>query len=351
MPAEPSPHSAAPLAQAPDSSLHPVPAALASGTFLPVRMESSKGQRAVARGILLSTLLGGVKILSGVFGHSYALIADGIESILDVFTSLVVIGSLRLATSSPTARHPYGYGKVEPLGTLVVGIALWIAAVVMAWQSVLEIYIPHHAPAPFTLVVLVVVVVVKEGMFQYLRRVGQNAGSGVIESDAWHHRSDALTSLAAFVGISIALIGGKGWEEADDWATLVACVIIAFNGTRMLKRGYVDILDVAPDSLFLERARHCAQAVPGVEHVEKVLLRKTGLGWLGEVHIEVNGNLSVTQGHAIAHGVKDALLAGDLRVIDVAVHVEPSLKGGGGAAGEVPVATAASPDTPVAPLQ
>ncbi|MGH7144062.1 MAG: cation diffusion facilitator family transporter [Planctomycetota bacterium] len=311
----------------PDSSINPVPAALASETFHPVRAESFKGQRAVARGIMLSALLGGLKIIGGVFGHSYALTADGVESVLDVFTSLVVIGSLRMATSAPTARHPYGYGKVEPLGTLVVGMSLLIAAVVMAIESVLGLVeaTPTRTPAPYTLIVLVVVVVVKEGMFHYLRRVGRSAGSAVVESDAWHQRSDALTSLAAFVGISVALIGGQRYAVADDWAALCACVIIAINGARLLRRGYVDVLDVAPDQAVIEEVRQAVEAVPQVQRVEKVLLRKTGLGWLGEIHIEVDGNLSVTQGHSIAHDVKNALLAGPLRIIDVAVHVEPKM--------------------------
>lgn len=310
-----------------DSGLRSAPKALPPEPFQPLQVESSKGQRAVARGILLSALLGGVKVVSGVFGNSYALIADGIESILDVFTSLVVIGSLRLAIIAPTEKHPYGYGKIEPLGTMAVGVALLIAAAVMTWQSILEIIHPHHAPAAFTLAVLVAVVLIKEGMFQYLRRVGREAGSGVIESDAWHHRSDALTSLAAFIGISVALIGGEGYEEADDWATLAACTIIAFNGIRLLHRGIVDILDVAPDPEAVAAVRAAALGVGQIRRVEKVLLRKTGLGWLGEIHIEIDGDLSVTEGHRIAHQVKDAILAGSLRVIDVAVHVEPCKRG------------------------
>lgn len=206
-------------------------------TSPPARLTASaaRGIRATVIGILLSALLAAIKIIAGVFGYSYALIADGVESMLDIMSSLAVLGSLRIASSPPSREYPYGYGKAEPLGAMVVASALLVAAVGIAVQSVREIMTPHHMPAAFTLGVLVVVVATKEAMFRLLFRAGTAIGSRAVETDAWHHRTDALTSLAAFVGISIALVAGEGYETADDWAALFACGVITYNGVRLLR--------------------------------------------------------------------------------------------------------------------
>ena len=294
---------------------------------------ASRGMRATALGIVASAALGAGTVVAGVLGNSYALIADGIESILDVVSSLVVWGSLRIAARPASESHPYGYGKAEPLGALVVAVALFGAAVGITIQSVREILTPHHAPAPFTLVVLVLVVATKETMFRVLHRTGERIGSRAMQADAWHHRSDSLTSIAAFVGISVALIGGAGYESADDWAALCAAGVIAFNSVRLFRSAFREVLDVAAPAELVERIREVAGGAAGVAAVEKCRVRKSGLGVFVDIHVEVDGSLTVREGHEIAHRVKDALMSAGIGVQDVVVHVEPVGHGGRGGSG------------------
>jgi cation diffusion facilitator family transporter len=287
-------------------------------------VQASRGMRAALMAMAVSGVLGGVKVIAGVAGHSYALIADGVESLLDIVSSIAVWGSLKVAAADPNQRFPYGYGKAEPLAGLVIAAGLVVVAGVLAVQSVHEIRKPHQAPEPFTLFVLVVVVAVKELLFRWLVRTGREIESRAMESDAWHHRSDALTSIAAFIGISIALWGGKGYESADDWAALAACGLIAFNGVRLFRGALREILDAAPPSETLDRIRAVAAAVPGVSGIDDCRARKSGLGWLVDIHVEVDGDMPVREGHRIAHEVKDALLASEASVLDALVHIEPS---------------------------
>ena len=164
-------------------------------------------------GMVVNSIFAVAKILGGVFGHAYVLIADGIESGLDIAGSFVIWSGLKVAARPPDASHPYGHGKAEPIAAVIVAIGVLAAAVGLAIQSVREIFLPHHAPAPYTLVILIVVIVIKETLFRYVNRIGRDVESTAVQTDAWHHRSDALTSAAAFIGISAALIGGKALAE------------------------------------------------------------------------------------------------------------------------------------------
>lgn len=284
---------------------------------------TGRGVRATAFGILASTVLAVVKIVSGVVGHSYALIADGIESMLDIMSSVVVWSSLKIAAQPANEQFPYGYGKAEPLGAMAVATALLGAAVGIVIQSVREILHPHHAPAPFTLVVLVGVVIAKEIMFRILIRVGESIGSRAVQTDAWHHRSDSLTSIAAFLGISIALMAGEGFESADDWAAVFAAGVIAFNGVRLFRSAWREILDVSPPEEIVNRVRRIAAAVDSVAQIDKCRVRRSGLSLFVDIHVMVDGDLTVRTGHDIAHEVKDALLSSGLGIMDAAIHIEP----------------------------
>lgn len=288
-----------------------------------LRALADHGIRATLVGIVTSSILGAVKILAGVLGHSYALIADGVESVLDILSSFAVLGGLKAAATPPTRRYPYGYGKAEPLAALVVSTALFAAAVGIAIQSVREIHTPHHAPAPFTLAVLVGVVVTKELLFRRLQKAGNKIKSTAVMTDAWHHRADAITSIAAFIGISIALIGGEGYESSDDWAALVACLVIAYNGYRLFRSGIREVIDAAPAPAVEHRVRSIASGVEGVIGLDKCRIRKSGLVTFIDIHVVVDGDITVDEGHDIAHRVKDELLASELVVQDVTVHVEP----------------------------
>ena len=284
---------------------------------------ASAGIRASLAAVLVSLALGAIKIITGVVGHSYALVADGIESMLDVGSGLVVAGSLKIASQPPDEEYPFGYGKVEPAAALIIATGLFAAAIVIAIQSVREILTPHHAPALFTLVVLVLVVVTKELLFRYLFRAGETIDSHALRTDAWHHRSDSLTSLAAFVGISIALAGGEGFEPADDWAALFAAAVIAFNGVRLLTTAWREMMDAALPERVVDDIREISRHVDGVAGIDMCRVRKSGLGLWVDIHVEVHGDMTVRDGHEIAHRVKDALLASKHNVMDAVVHIEP----------------------------
>jgi len=207
---------------------------------------------------------------------------------------------------------------------VIVAVGVFAAAVGLAIQSVREIFLQHHGPAPWTLAVLVVTVVVKETLFRYVIRFGQKVESTAVKTDAWHHRFDAMTSAAAFIGISLALIGGKKWQSADDWAALVACVLIAANGVRLARPAFYEIMDTAPGGKIVRSIRRVANSVPGVVTVEKCRARKMGLDFYVDLHVGVDGKISVQEGHEIAHRVKAAIQQSDSRVADVLVHIEPA---------------------------
>jgi len=281
------------------------------------------GARVALFGMIVNSIFAIAKILGGFFGHAYVLIADGIESGLDVAGSFVIWSGLKVAARPPDASHPYGHGKAEPIAAMIVAVGVVAAAVGLAIQSVREIFLPHHAPAPYTLVILVVVIVIKETLFRYVNRIGSDIDSTAVKTDAWHHRSDALTSAAAFIGISVALIGGRRWQSADDWAAIFACAVIATNGIRLLRPAFYEIMDTAPRKI-VKSVCSVASSVPGVIDVENCRARKMGLDFYVDLHVGVDGNISVHEGHEIAHRVKAAIQQSNSRVADVLVHIEPA---------------------------
>ena len=274
--------------------------------------------------MIVNLVFAAAKILGGLVGNAYVLIADGIESALDIAGSLIIWGGLKFAARPPDETHPYGHGKAEPIAAVVVAVGVLAAALGLAIESVREIRTPHHGPAPFTLGILIVVIVVKEILFRYVNRVARNVESTAVQTDAWHHRSDALTSAAAFIGITAALIGGRGWESADDWAALFACCVIAANGVRLLRPALYEIMDTAPRGEIVDRVRNAAAAVPGVIEIEKCFVRKMGLSFYVDLHVRVDGSISVREGHDLAHRVKDIIRGADSRIVDVLVHIEPA---------------------------
>ena len=283
------------------------------------------GARIALIGMLVNVVLAAAKISAGLFGNSYVLIADGIESALDIAGSVVIWGGLKFAARPPDETHPYGHGKAEPLAAAIVAMGVLLASIGLAIQSVREIFVPHHGPAPFTLVVLIVVVAVKEILYHVVIRLGKNVESTAIQTDAWHHRADALTSIAAFIGISVALIGGEKWYSADDWAALFACAVIGTNGFRLLLPALQEMLDTAPRGEIVSKIQQAAASVAGVVNVEKCLVRKMGISFYVDLHVGVDGAISVREGHHIAHLVKDAIKQIDARIADVLVHIEPAI--------------------------
>ncbi|HEU5081227.1 MAG TPA: cation diffusion facilitator family transporter [Opitutaceae bacterium] len=278
----------------------------------------------VARGIGLNLVLAIVKIAGGIFGHTYALIADGVESLLDILSSGLAWAGLRMAARPPDADHPYGHGKAESIAALLVSIVIFGVAIWIARDAIHEILTPHHGPHWGTLPLLAAVICVKIYFSRKLGTFGTEANSTVVGIEAGHHYSDALTSAAAFIGISIALVGGKGFEAADDWAALAACVIIMSNGVGFFRQAVSDMMDTAVPFAVEVDVRKLASSVPGVLGIDKLRVRKSGLSHLVDIHVEVDGELSVKRGHDIAGAVKHRLLGSPLHIVDVLVHIEPA---------------------------
>jgi cation diffusion facilitator family transporter len=274
-------------------------------------------------GLITNALLVLVKLIAGIVGHANALVADAVESSADIFSSLIVWLGLSIAARPADEDHPYGHGKAEPLAAAVVSLMLLGAAVGISIMAIREIRTPHLLPSPFTLFVAAGVIVVKEILYRRVSRVGREVGGTAIVADAWHHRADAISSLAAFIGISIALIGGRGWEAADDWAALVAAGVVAVNGIRTLRPAISGLMDEAPDRSVKERVLHAAAEVDGVRSVENLNVRGSGLGFYVDVHVKADPTLSLEDAHEIAAKVKYAILEAVPSVVGVLVHMEP----------------------------
>ncbi|MBL8013751.1 MAG: cation transporter [Candidatus Omnitrophica bacterium] len=284
-----------------------------------------RGVKASLTGILINVTLAMIKGTAGVVGNSYALVADAVESTLDIFSSVAVLGGIKIAAIPPDENHPYGHGKAEPLAAMVVAFVLMSVAIVLAIGSLAEIVSGlHRAPAAFTLYVLILVVLVKEVLFRWIVRIGNDTGSSALQADAVHHRSDAITSLTAFIGISIAIIGGKGYESADNWAALFAAGIIFYNAYRLLRPALDEIMDASPSSDMEISVRTVARTVDGVIGLDKCFIRKMGYSYYVDLHVVVDGNVSVRRGHEIAHIVKDNIKEKIPAIVDVIIHVEPA---------------------------
>lgn len=288
----------------------------------------SAGRRASTISMALNGGLAVVKLVAGVTGHSFALVADAVESLGDIFSSAIVWGGLVIASKPADADHPYGHGKAEPLAALAVALMLIGAAAGISLHSIQGIRGAHEAPAGYTLVVLLLVIVVKECMYRYESRTGARIGSTAVTIDAWHHRSDAITSAAAAVGITIALAGGEGYEVADDWAALAACLVIVANGVRFARTAVGELMDTTPDTTLMDTIQAVARETDGAEHVEKILVRKMGPQLYVDLHLEVDPALSVLQAHGIGHTVKSVIMERRPEVADVLVHVEPHVNQG-----------------------
>ena len=279
--------------------------------------------RATFLGLAANVALTVAKFLAGIFGHSQALIADAVESLADIFSSIIVWRGLVVAETPPDEDHPYGHGKAEPLAAATVSAMLLLAAGGIAYHSLQGIVEPRAAPSPWTLIILIVVIAVKETLFRFVLHEAEHVESSAVQTDAWHHRSDAITSAAAFIGISIALIGGKGYEAADNWAAIAAACVIGFNGWRLLRPALNDLMDTAPDRELIEQIRAVAQTISGVAGVEKTHVRKMGYQFFVDMHIEVNPQMTVENSHRISHEVKNKVREQIPSVRDVLIHIEP----------------------------
>jgi len=275
-------------------------------------------------GIIVSLALAIIKALGGIFGNSYALIADAIESTTDIITSSLLYIGLTWSSKPADKEHPYGHGKAEALIALGIALALVIAAVIIGIESVHNIRTPHKSPKAFTLLILGGVILTKELLYRYVIKTGNEINSGAVKADAFHHRSDAITSGAAFIGITIGLWGGPGYEVADDWAALLAGVIIIINAYLIARPAIGELLDEELEPQLNEEVKKLAAEVAGVEFIEKCYIRKMGLKSHADMHVWVNKDLTVEQGHTIAHAVQDHIQEQLPQFAIINIHVEPA---------------------------
>ena len=300
-----------------------------------MKKATNRAIRWAQAGLITNALLVVVKLFAGIIGHSNALIADAVESSADIFSSLIVWMGLSIAARPADEDHPYGHGKAEPLAAAVVSLMLLGAATGISIIAIRDIRAPHHLPSPFTLFVAAGVIIIKETLYRRVSRVGREVGSTAITADAWHHRADAISSLAAFIGIGIALLGGRGWEAADDWAALVAAAVVAVNGGRTLRPSISALMDEAPDRTVKERALQAATGVTGVRSVENLNVRSSGIGFYVDLHVKADPRLSLEEAHEIAAKVKYSILEAIPNVVNVLVHMEPYKDSGRGSQNSV----------------
>jgi len=284
---------------------------------------ASKGIRSIIIGLFINLALTLIKGVAGVVGNSNALIADALESLSDVLSSLAVIFGLQMAKKPADENHPYGHGKIEPLTATVVCLLLFGAAIFIAFRSFHQLAKPHGPPEAFTLVVLLVVIFVKFGLSRFIAKVGKDVSSVLITADAGHHKADVITSVAAFIGISVALLGGPGYENADSVAALFASLVIAFNATVLFRPALNELIDTAPSPELTQNVRQIAQSVPGVLGTHKCHVRKLGFDHYVDLDILCNPDSTIRDGHEIAHNVGEAIHARLPNITKVLVHVEP----------------------------
>jgi cation diffusion facilitator family transporter len=287
----------------------------------PVYAEAARG---ALIGLIANCVLAVAKLLGGILGHSFALIADAINSLGDTITSMVVLGALHFAQRPPDDDHPYGHTRIEAAAGAGVSILLLSSAGAIAWEAIQRLGSDHDPPSAWTLWVAGGTVILKEGLYQYKSRLAKKAGSQAILANAWDHRSDALAALAVLVGLAAVRFGGRRFQDADEIAAIVVVGVILWGGVRVLKGALHELMDAQAEPAYVERVRQAANSVSQVLGVEKLFIRKTGLEYLVDIHIEVEPDLTVREGHRVGHQVKDRLLNDFAEIKEVLVHLEPA---------------------------
>lgn len=279
--------------------------------------------RAARAGLLANAILAVVKGSAGVLGNSFALVADAVESLGDILGSMLVWGGLRVSALDADSDHPYGHGKAESIAAARVGLLLLVAAAWIGIRAVRWIITPHPVPAPWTLAVLAVVIVVKETFFRRVLRLAHDLDSRVVAADAWHHRSDVISSVAAMIGVGIAVLGGPAWYWADEAAAIVAGGFIAVNGWRIVQPALHDLMDGAPSTSLVDQVRAAAEAVPGVTATEKLMARRVGSRVWIDLHVHADPAMPLRDSHILSGMVKSAIRRAVPVVENVLVHMEP----------------------------
>lgn len=265
-----------------------------------------------------------IKGFAGVFGNSYALVADAIESTTDIFASILVLFGIKYSSRPADENHPYGHGRAEPLITFLVVGFLIFSAILIAYHSIQNINTPHQLPKSWTLYFLAAIIIWKELSYRIVLKKSKETNSSALKADAWHHRSDAITSVAAFIGISIALFMGAGYETADDWAALFASGFILYNCYLIFRPALAEIMDEDLHNDLIEDIRKVAKTVPGILYTEKCFVRKAGMSYQVDLHAVVDATITVREGHELSHKLQDALQLEIPELSHVLIHIEPN---------------------------
>ena len=281
-----------------------------------------RGRNLALLGVVVNVGLSCAKLVAGLVGHSYALVADAVESLSDIAGSVIIWSGLRVGAIPPDDDHPYGHGKAEALAALVVAVMIGVAGVGIAVEAINGMGVQREAPKAWTLIVLVIVIVVKECLYRFEARAARQSGSVALHVDAWHHRLDAMTSIVAFLGVLVAVAGGGAWAQADNWAALAAAGVVLFNAVKLMVEPLNELMDRRQDEV-CERCRTEAATIPGVRAIEKINARKSGARYYVDIHVEVDPQMSVLDSHALTGKIKAALRERVSGVAGVLVHIEP----------------------------
>ena len=273
-------------------------------------------------GIAVNLVLAAVKTVTGVAGQSQALVADGIHSLSDLVTDAVVLLAARHAAQGADHDHPYGHGRIETAATVLVGLLLLLTALLIGHNAVESLTATTRPgpPSMITLVIALASVAGKEALFHYTRHAGRSIGSRLLEANAWHHRSDALSSIVVGFGITGAL---AGVVTLDAVAALIVAVMIAKVGWDVIRDSLRELVDTGFDPETVAELRDAALAVDGVKHAHTFRSRWMGHRALVDLHIRVGSRMSVSEGHRIAEAVRLRLLDRLSQLADVMVHVDP----------------------------
>lgn len=274
--------------------------------------------------MLVSGGLALIKIFAGVWGHSTAVVADGLESAADVFASGFVLFGLTIAAKPADREHPYGHGRVETLTGLVIGMALIAGGIAISYGSIRQIGQPHDTLATFVIGPLILSLAAKTGLAAIKFRYGRQMASAALTADAWNDAMDTVSAAAALVAVGLTLSDPARFAEADRYGGCVVGAIVVLAGLRVAHEASLQLMDTMPAGQMIEQIRAAAMSVEGVRGVEKCFARKTGLKYHVDLHLEVDPEMTVRQSHGLAHDVRERIMERLPWVADVLMHVEPA---------------------------
>ncbi len=279
-------------------------------------------RRVTLVGATVNSFLAVAQLLSGWLLNSQALVADGVHTLSDLVTDGVVLFAARKASASPDQDHPYGHARIETLATVIVGVFLAFAGLGIAWSAGSRLVEPELVTGPANMAIFfaALTLVAKEGLYQYTHRVARRLRSRMLDSNAWHHRTDAISSLFVLIGVGAA-VAGLPW--ADALAALIVALFILHIAGRLIVRAAAELIDTALEPEKVDRIHRTIMDVPGVKDAHMLRTRRHGSDVVADVHIQVAPMISVSEGHRIADAVFHAVTEEHDRINDITVHVDP----------------------------